>query len=115
MELAILLVPCHLAAFIARKPDRLTAHCGELIDSGGTQRIFGFIQNGKKAIAVHHFKRMTWIIGVCSDVVCRLQSGGLLRFEPAREPDPKNRKHRQTRKMPEVGEESQFIASSLLY
>ena len=51
MERAILLIPCHLAACIARERDRLTVHGGEQIDPRGTQLILGFIHNGKEAPA----------------------------------------------------------------
>ncbi len=100
MERAILLVPCYLAACIARERDRLTDHGGELIDPRGTQWILGFIQNGKKAIAVHHFKRMTRRIGVRANVVCQPRSGGLLRSEAACERDENSRKYRKTQRMP---------------
>ncbi len=100
MERAILLIPCHLAACIARERDRLTVHGGEQIDPRGTQLILGFIHNGKEAVAIHHFKRMARSIGVRANVVCQPRSGGLLRFEPAGEHDQNSRKHRQRQRMP---------------
>jgi hypothetical protein len=100
MKRAILHVTCHFTACIARERNRLTVQRCEPIDPRWTQRILGFIQNGKKAIAVHHFKRMARSIGVCANVVCQLRSGVLLRFEPAGEKDWNNRKSRKTQKTP---------------
>jgi hypothetical protein len=111
MELAILLVPCHLAACVARERDRLTIHRGELICAQRTQWILGFILNGKEAVAVHEFQRMVRSIGVSADVVCQSRSDGLLRIENAREHDEHNRKHRQTQRMAERETHYQLVAS----